>query len=161
ATPTMKTLIDAGSGGLNYPSGLTFGPGGKLFVVDLGATTPFVGQILQFEANGTFDKVFSESGKLDFQFPSDVVFGSDVHLLTADLGPAHPPGLQGSISQFNSDGSLNKVIVSSAQFPNTGQGTSGISPSQLTLYITANAGGPYRVKEGSSLTLQAKASALG
>src|SRR5262249_33539755 len=54
------------------------------------------------------------------------------------------------------------MLVSSTQFPDTGPGTSGISPSQLTMFAgnrapTASAGGPYTIHEGSALTLHALA----
>ena len=162
AAPTSSTFIAAGSGTLNYPSGLTWGSGGKLFVVDLGATTD-AGQVLRFNANGTFDGVFATpSTALKGQFPSDAVFNSGGDLLTADLGPAYPPALQGAISEFNPNGSFMKTLVSSSKFPNTGTGTSGFSPSQLTLFAgdrapTASAGGSYTINEGSPLTLKAVA----
>jgi hypothetical protein len=164
-SPTTSTFIPAGSHGLNYPSGLTWGVDGRLYVVDLGATSlQGQGQVLRYNADGSFDKVFTQpSGSLQFQFPSDVVFNSAGQLLTADLGPAYPPNLQGSIDLFNSNGTFAKTLVSSSLFPNTTPGTSGFSPSQLTLNIgivapTANAGGPYSINEGDALKLDASGS---
>ncbi len=49
-----------GSGGLNYPSGLTWGSDGKLYVMDTGATSPFAGQVLVYNTNGSFDEVFTQ-----------------------------------------------------------------------------------------------------
>src|SRR5262249_29246147 len=67
------------------------------------------------------------------QFPSDALFDAQGHLVTANLGPAYPPDLAGSINQYNTDGSFNQTLVISSQFPDMGTGTSGISPSQLAL----------------------------
>src|SRR5262249_27841118 len=38
ASPVISTFVAAGSGGLNFPSGLFWGADGKMYVVDLGAT---------------------------------------------------------------------------------------------------------------------------
>jgi hypothetical protein len=141
ATPTTATFITPGSGGLNFPAGLTFGPDGKLYVVDLGATT-MQGNVLQYNADGSFSRVFTPTGLTDpgslaFQFPSDALFDAQGHLVTANLGPAYPPTLAGSIYQYNSDGTFNQALVTSSQFPDMGTGTSGISPAQLAL-LSAN-----------------------
>jgi hypothetical protein len=163
ASPLTTTFIAAGSGGLNYPSGLSWGgPDGMLCVVDLGATS-FVGQVLCFNPDGSFDQVLTQpASSLQFQFPSDLVYTPDGRLLTANLGPSHPPNLQGSISQFSASGTFLSQLVTSAQFPSTGPGTSGISPSQLTLDLGnkapfASAGTAYALTAGSSLTLHATA----
>ena len=75
ASPSNSTFVSAGSGSLNYPSGLTWGLDGKLYVTDLGATAPFLGQVLRFNADGSFDEVFTQpAGSLQFQFPSDALF---------------------------------------------------------------------------------------
>src|SRR5262249_17966506 len=122
----------------------TFGPDGKLYVVDLGATS-FLGNILRFNTDGTFDQVYnqvngSNQGSLLFQFPSDAVFDGQGNLLTANLGPAYPPALQGSIFKYDSTGTFSKTLVSSSAFSNTGPGTSGLSPSQLVFMtgVTVN-----------------------
>jgi hypothetical protein len=74
-SPTVSTFIPSGAGSLNYPSGLTWGVDGKLYVVDLAATATHKGQILRFNANGTFDRVFTlPPNTLLNQFPADAVF---------------------------------------------------------------------------------------
>jgi sugar lactone lactonase YvrE len=159
AHPTSSTFIPAGRGGLNYPSGLMAGGTGGLYVVDLGATSPFAGKVLHYGADGSFIGVFTQS-HLQAQFPSDAVFTSSGQLITADLGPNYPPNLQGSLNLYASTGTFMKTLVSSSAFPNTGPGTSGFAPSQLTLNLgnqapTISAGGNYTLNEGSSLTLHA------
>lgn len=143
-TPSASSFL-SGTFTLNFASGLVFGPDGSdadanpdLYVVDLGATS-FEGQVLHFNSNGSFNSEFnqpqgSDPGSLEFQFPSDALFTPAGKLLTANLGPAHPPNLQGSVFEFNADGTFSRALVTSSEFPNTGPGTSGISPSQLAFF---------------------------
>jgi hypothetical protein len=168
ASPTSSVFIAAGSGGLNYPSGLTWGGDGKLYVTDLGATS-LQGQVLRYKANGAFDKVFTQPpSALQFQFPSDVAFTAGGDLLTADLGPTYPPsfggpGTSGAILDFSAAGSFRKDLTATSFPANSKTGVTNFSPSQLALNVgdrapAANAGGPYLVTKGESLTLNAGAS---
>jgi hypothetical protein len=159
--PAVTTFLAPGSGGLSYPTGLAWGPDGKLYVVDLGAVSD-AGQVLRYNADGTFDEVFTRPPtSLQFQFPSDALFAPGGDLLTANLGPAYPPALQGSISEFDPSGSFLKTFVSSSQFPNTGPGKSGISPSQLTfLAPMVSINGSATVAQGQPYTLQLSDQAL-
>src|SRR5262249_34518612 len=59
ASPSSSTFIAAGTGNIGYPAGITFGPDGKLYVVDLGANT-HIGKVVRFNADGSFDKVFTQ-----------------------------------------------------------------------------------------------------
>jgi len=147
ASPTSSTFIPSGTGGMNYPTAVAWGPDGELYVVDLGATS-FQGNVLQFNPDGSFSKIVtstdpSDPGDLLYQFPSDVLFDGQGHMLTANLGSAYPPNLAGSINQYDTDGSFDQTLVSSSQFPDTGPGTSGISPSQLALLPNAVTPGPF------------------
>jgi hypothetical protein len=137
SSPTTTTFIQPGTGGLNFASNLIWGPDGKLYVVDLGATST-TGNVLRYNADGSFDTVFTHTngsgqGSLTNQFPSDAVFDSQGNLITANLGPTYPPTTSGSIYQYTSSGVFSQTLVSSSQFPSTGSGTSGISPSELAL----------------------------
>jgi hypothetical protein len=145
ATPASSVFIAHASGGMNFPSGLNWGSDGKLYVVDLGATS-LQGNVLQFNADGSFSKIITptgsgQPGNLQLQFPSSVVFDGQGHMLTANLGAANPPNLAGSINQYNIDGTFDQTLVASSQFPSTGTGTSGISPSQLVLLPAVSTGG--------------------
>jgi hypothetical protein len=152
ASPSSSTFISAGSGGLNYPSGSTWS-GGKLYVVDLGATSPFQGQVLEYNADGSFDTVFTQtSGALQFQFPSDALFLANGDLLTADLGPTYPvgtPGVpasiaigtSGSIGEFAPNGTFGEDFSASAFPASSTTGVTNFSPSQLALDATAPGSG--------------------
>src|SRR5262249_37174047 len=73
ANPTTSPFIPRGSGGLDFPAGLTFGPDGQFYVVDLGATS-MQGKVLQFNPDGSFNQVFTpvggQPGDLATEFPS-------------------------------------------------------------------------------------------
>ena len=157
AAPTASTFITGGAntGNLNYPSGLTWGPAGKLYVVDLGRTSN-QGNVLSFNADGSFNEVYAQpngggQGSLLFQFPSDLVFDAQGRLDVGNLGPAYPPDLAGSINRYDSSGVFDTTLVSSTQFPNTTPSTSGISPSELafvtsaptTTTVSTDQAGPY------------------
>ena len=135
SSPSAAGFIAAGAGGLEYPSGLAWGPNGDLFVTDLGAVSN-QGQILGFNPDGTFDSVFAgtgATGNLQFQFPSTAIFDGSGTLYTANLGPAYPPSLQGSINKYDSSGAFLSTLVNSGAFP-AGPTGSGVSPSQLVFF---------------------------
>jgi hypothetical protein len=134
-SPSSSNFISPGTGSLNYPSGLVWGPDGNLYVTDLGATNQ-QGQELVFSSTGTFLNVFTHPGSsLLNQFPSDAVFLDNGNLLTANLGPTFAPNTSGSITEFNPDGSFNQVLTSSA-FPPAANGVTHISPTQITVVRT-------------------------
>jgi hypothetical protein len=147
AAPVRSTFIAPGVGGLNYPSGLTWGPDGKLYVTDLGATSPFRGEVLRYNANGTFDGVFTHPpAALQFEFPSDALFLSDGEMLTADLGPTYPaslggPGTSGGIDEFSANGTFRRVFSAGAFPANPTTGVTDFSPSQLALVMVPPPGG--------------------
>src|SRR5262249_46343174 len=148
---------------LNYPSGLVWGSDGNLYVVDLGATNG-KGQVLQYNAAGAFQKVFSATGSLTNAFPSDAVFLPNGDLVTANLGlSANPNALKGSLTAFTSTGALITPAFSATAFPANGSGVTGAGPTQLALNagITAptavSAGSAYTVDVGNGLSLSASA----
>jgi Bacterial Ig-like domain (group 3) len=145
ASPSSSTFIAPNSGGLDYPTGLNWGPNGELYVTDLGATSPTAqGQVLVYHADGSFDQVFTSSSSLQGQFPSDAAFLANGDLLTANLGPTYPVGYpnvppslaigtSGSVGEFNPDGSFNQALTASAFPADPTTGVTNISPSQLVV----------------------------
>lgn len=156
ANPVTSVFIATDSNVLNYPAGLVWGPDGGLFVVDLGATTG-VGKVVRFNADGSFDRVFSQPPtSLLYAFPTDAVFDPQGNLLTANLGTSQTTPYSGTITKFDATGTLAQALVSSSQFAN------GIGSTQLAVYVgnkapTVAVGGPYTIAEGTNLTLAATA----
>jgi hypothetical protein len=152
-SPTAGTFIPGGSSPLEFPAGLAFGTGGKLYVVDLAGFTG-QGKVLRYNASGTFDTTFvapgtgANPGDLAGQFLSDALFDSQGNLVTANLGlngptTGHPNDFSGSVYKYTSAGVFSTSLVTSTMFPQTGPTSSysGIIPSQvgldLPLQVTA------------------------
>ncbi len=75
-------FIAAASGRLAGPAGLQFGPDGNLYVVDL-----LQGAVRRYDPTGKFiGGLIPRGGQLSNQFPSDLLFDRQGHLLVADLG---------------------------------------------------------------------------
>src|SRR5262249_58275742 len=119
--------------------------GGNHSVTDMAASATHGGPNRGFTAGGAFDRVSaSPANSLLNQFPADAVFTPDGHLLTANLGLTYPveffgPGTDGSIFEFNGNGSFSRGL-SSVAFPahnvTFGDHTVPVthfSPSQLVL----------------------------
>jgi hypothetical protein len=68
-TGPLSIFVAAESGGLTNPIALTFGPDGKLYVLD--ASTDNVDR---YNSNGSFDEVFATFPELQ---PEDIAFGPD------------------------------------------------------------------------------------
>src|SRR5262245_12692620 len=99
------TTLFASGGGLAAPTGMTFGPDGQFYVVDL------LGSAVR-RYNGTSGVFIDDfvpggaGGALLNQFPSDLMFDlGGTRLLVADLGssfnPNDPPNLHGNVKAFN------------------------------------------------------------
>src|SRR5262249_62171669 len=97
-----------------------------LYVTDLGAIS-HVGQVLRYNANGSFDAVFtSPATSLQFAFPSDALFTTEGKLLTANLGPTYPvsfggPGTSGAIAEFDASGVFSRILTA-VSFPAASNG---------------------------------------
>jgi sugar lactone lactonase YvrE len=116
-SPGLSPFVATSSGSLENPTGITFGPDGKLYIADVGGSSNGVNcAVRRYNGDGSFDTVFNQNS-LAFLFPSDVLFRDDGKLLVANIGipngyPGAPPGgIPGSVMLYNDDGSLNQVIL--------------------------------------------------
>ena len=91
-TGESETFVEAGSGGLFSPTGLTFGPDGHLYVANN------LGNVLRYDGS-TGD--FIDSFATGLLVPQDVVFGPDGNLYVSN-------GFGDSVSRF--DGATGALI---------------------------------------------------
>jgi streptogramin lyase len=103
AIPTggpSNVLIPNGTGGLQNTRGITFGPGGDLFVTSQGTTG--AGEVLRYNSStGAFLGVFATTADTD---PFGLRFGPDGSLYVANI-------LSNSVSRFSSSGTLLGTFV--------------------------------------------------
>ena len=105
----LGVWIAAGTGGLDGPAGMQFGPDGHLYVA-----SNFSDQILEFDTDGTFLGVFASGGGLDE--PDDLTFGPDGHLYVTSFHTdevlkyngrdGHPMGVFASGPEMNQPSEL-------------------------------------------------------
>ena len=77
----ISAFVSAGSGGLDRPDDLAFGPDGNLYV-----TSTNTGQVLRYNGTtGSFIDVFVAAGSGGLDSPSNMVFGPDGNLYVENL----------------------------------------------------------------------------
>src|SRR5262249_40954875 len=98
-TQPFTPFVSTQSGGLINPTALTFGPDGKLYVLD--AST---GAIDRYNSNGSFDTTIVTLGL--FQ-PSDLAFGPDGKLYVSGTDLLQNLG---EVLRFSADGTADGAL---------------------------------------------------
>lgn len=104
----IGTFVTAGSGGLDNPGGLAFGPSGNLFV-----NSRATGTVLEFNGvSGAFVGTFVAAGSGGLGQPLDLAFGPDGNLYVSNVA-----GLPDNILRFNgATGAFIDVFATEATF---------------------------------------------
>jgi uncharacterized protein (TIGR03118 family) len=101
-------FITAGSGGLNGPGGVAFGPDGKVYV-----SSDMNDRILRYDGTtGAFLDTFVPDGSGGLSKPSGLVFGPDGNLYVNSHGPASVPN-SSSVMRF--DGTTGAPLPAAGQ----------------------------------------------
>jgi hypothetical protein len=80
----IDAFVSAGSGGLNGPVGLVFGPDGHLYV-----SSSATHEVLRYDGTtGVFIDAFVSAGSGGLSVPIGLVFGPDGHLYVSSSNPA-------------------------------------------------------------------------
>ena len=103
-TQAFTEFVTAGSGGLVNPTALTFGPDGKLYVLDT-TSNP---EIYRYNADGSFDTAIIPS--FGFFQPADLAFGPDGMLYVSGTDLFQNVG---EVLRFTSDGTPNGALIDS------------------------------------------------
>ncbi len=104
----IGSFVTAGSGGLDNPGGLAFGPNGNLFV-----NSRATGTVLEFNGStGAFIGTFVAAGSGGLAQPLDLAFGPDGNLYVANF-----TGVPDNILRFNgATGAFIDVFATEATF---------------------------------------------
>ena len=104
----IGAFVGAGSGGLDNPGGLAFGPNGNLFV-----NSRATGNVLEFDGStGAFVGTFVAAGTGGLVQPLDLAFGPDGNLYVSNLA-----GVPDNILRFNgATGAFIDVFATEATF---------------------------------------------
>ncbi len=129
AAPTSSTFVSAGEGGLQDSCGVIWF-GGDLYVTDPGGN-----QVLEYDANGTFIKVFTSSA-LQGQSPINTLFLPDGDAVISTFGSGTE---NNALVEFNSSGTFVKVLSSGAFPANPTTGVTGFTGAYMTFDTTAPA----------------------
>lgn len=115
---SASIFVTAGSGGLDRPRGLTFGPDGNLYVASIDTDS-----VLRYDGqSGAFLDEFVSAGSGGLDTPRDVLFDPNGDLLVVSRGNNR------IIRYDGNDGSFDKVLV---------DGTGGLNVPANLVYVDA------------------------
>ena len=129
-------FFNGASVGMEFPTSLSWSADGNLYVVDEGVKDA-QGTVWRINAAGTSaQRVIAQNGELFDQFPNGIAFNGQGSMLIANLGSvAGPPtALNGSIMQFNTDGTYLQTLDGN---PGNYQVSGGFGPSELVVLPTS------------------------
>lgn len=136
------TFVAAGSGGLDTPKDLKFGPDGDLYVASVNSNAA----VLRFDTTGNFIDSFVPTGRGGLNSPRGIAFGQDGRLYVADNG-------NGSIHRYDTQGQFVDDLVAGS----AASGLLGITFDSQGALLISNGGTQSiaRADRGVVLTLSA------
>jgi WD40 repeat protein len=132
-TQPFTELFPSQTGGLTIPTALTFGPDGKLYVLD--SSNSGGPNIRRYTAAGADDGTFISYATVDFQ-PNDIAFGPDgkFYVSGVDLDFGY-----GQVRRYLANGAADGMLVASGPSYPTFMAFSVPEPASMTLMAIAGA----------------------
>jgi sugar lactone lactonase YvrE len=111
-TGELSEFVAQQAGGLTNPTSLSFGPDGKLYVLDIGGNNSAV---RRYDSSGNFDtNVITFDGDLGLFLPNQIAFGPDGKLYVS--GQSLQVG-DGEVLRFQTDGTDEGAFVTGLENP--------------------------------------------
>ncbi|MDB5290449.1 MAG: repeat containing protein [Phycisphaerales bacterium] len=133
-THADSVIVQGSSATFSDAADLAFGPDGKLYVLDPGATP----RIFRYNADGTGQTVFADFSSPTFSpaifQPTDMAFGPDGHLYVSGESLNAPTSQQGEVLRLTADGSSSTEFVTNLYTPGFLAFSDVPEPSSLSLF---------------------------